>query len=476
MINFDEDSNYAEQSVIGGLIQLSDPASTALIKTMSLLKESSFYNNFHRKIFSAINALYRSSVNIDFVTLEAQCKRMGNDNQDLFIYLAEITRNTPSASNVVSYANIVRECAIERFAITKMQDLIANFSDKTTGDVYQRLGLIESTVSDISNMSLRNDKGGLKHISDALGGWLDNIEQVQQDGYDKNAFTTGVESLDEVLGVKGMRRGSLVGVGARPKMGKSAFMSLVSNHFALDLNEAVALFSMEMPSVEIAERAMTNRTMVNPSEFYRTMGSESQGRVDSAFSEMTKSNMYVDDGAALSLSHIQRESRRIRSEHGSIGLICVDYLTLMEAEKADRNDLAYGMITKGLKNLAKELNCVVLLLLQLNRGLENRPDKRPMPSDSRDTGQIEQDVDLWLGLYKESVYDEEVSDQGLTEVIARLNRHGGTGTAFVEMREGFHVPVSMLDGASIINKRQQTKIKNEEAQNGQTTFKRKTKK
>lgn len=477
MIDFDEDSNYAEQSVIGSLILLSDPSSTALIKTMSLLKETSFYNNFHRKIFAAINVLYRAGVNIDFVTLESQCKKMGNDDQELFIYLAQATRNTPSPSNVISYANIVRECAIERFAITKMQDLIANFSDKSSGDVYQRLGLIESTVNDISNMSLRNDKGGLKHITDSLGQWLDNCEQVQLDGYDKNAFTTGVESLDDVLGIKGMRRGSLVGVGARPKMGKSAFMSLVANHFAIELKESVALFSMEMPSVEIAERAMTNRTRLNPNEFYRSgISDESQGRIDGAFKEIVSTNMYVDDGASLSLSHIQREARRIRSDQGSIGLICVDYLTLMEAEKADRNDLAYGMITKGLKNLAKELNCVVLMLTQLNRGLENRPDKRPMPSDSRDTGQIEQDVDLWLGLYKESVYDEEVSNQGLTEVIVRLNRHGGTGTAFVEMREGFHVPVSMIDGAKIINERQQSKLKDEEAQNGQTTFKRKDKK
>lgn len=472
MIDYQEDSNFAEQSVLGSLILLSDPSSKSLIKTMSLLKESSFYALFHRKIFAAANALYRSGTFIDLLTLETQCKRMGNDNQELFSYLAQISRNTPSAANIISYANIVRECAIERFAITKMQDLIANFSDKSSGDVYQRLGLIESTVSDISNMSLRNEKGGLKHIGEALGGWLDNIEQVQQDGYDKNAFTTGVESLDEILGVKGMRRGSLVAVGARPKMGKSAFMSLVANHFALDLKESVALFSMEMPSVEIAERAMTNRTTVNPSEFYRRMGNESQGRVDRAFTEMVNSKMYVDDGAALSLSHIQRESRRIRSENGSIGLICVDYLTLMEAEKADRNDLAYGMITKGLKNLAKELNCVVLMLTQLNRGLENRPDKRPMPSDSRDTGQIEQDVDLWIGLYKESVYDEEVCDQGMTELLVRLNRHGGTGTAFVEMKQGFHVPLSIAEGATILNNRKQAKADEKQQQQETTTFRK----
>ena len=247
-------------------------------------------------------------------------------------------------------------------------------------------------------MSLRNEKGGLKHVSESLGEWLDNIDQVLDDGYDKNAFSTGVESLDEILGVKKIRRGSLIGIGARPKMGKSAFMMLVANHFALDLDEPVAVFSMEMPSVEIAERAITNRTTVNPAEFYRAgISAEASGRRDTAFKELIDSNMYVDDGAALTLSHIQREARKLRKEKGKIGAIMVDYLTLMEAEKADRNDLAYGMITKGLKNLAKELDCAVFMLTQLNRGLENRPDKRPVPSDGRDTGQIEQDCDVWIG-------------------------------------------------------------------------------
>jgi replicative DNA helicase len=427
---------------------------------MGMLKEASFYKLYHRQIFSAINVLYRSNQHIDLVTLEAQCVKDGNNDRDLFMYLAQVAKNTPSASNILAYAKIVREHAIERYALNKLNNLVATITDKSAGDIYQRLGLLESTVNDISNMSLRNEKGGLKHVSDGLGLWLDNIDQVLIDGFDKNAFTTGIESLDEVLGVKGWRRGSLVGVGARPKMGKSAFMMLVANHFALDLNEPVAIFSMEMPSVEIAERAMTNRTMVNPAEFYRnSISNESAGRRDTAFSELVKSNMFVDDGAALKLSHIQREARRIRREKGSIGLICVDYLTLMEAEKADRNDLAYGMITKALKNLAKELDCVVLMLTQLNRSLESRPDKRPLPSDSRDTGQIEQDVDLWIGLYKESVYDEEVCSPGMTEILVRLNRHGGTGTAFCEMKQGFQVPLTLLEGAGIINARNADKSK-----------------
>lgn len=459
MIELYEDSLLAEQSVIGGIILLSSPDSDLMVKTFGMLKPSSFYKLYHRKIFSSLILLFRNSENIDLLTVENQCKKQGVDDQGLFLYLAEIVRNTPSAANIIAYAKIVREHSIERYTNSKLQELIGTFNDRSEGDVYQRLGLLESTISDISSMSLRNDKGGLKHIGESLGAWLDNIEQVQNDGYDKNSFTTGIESLDDVLGIKGLRRGSLVGVGSRPKMGKSAFMMLIANHFALDLKETTAIFSMEMPSVEVSERAITNRSMVNPDEFYRTsVSNEVAGRRDTAFHELLNSNMHIDDGSALLLRHIQTESRRLRKEKGSIGLICVDYLTLMEAEKADRNDLAYGFITKSLKNLAKELDCVVLMLTQLNRGLENRPDKRPVPSDSRDTGQIEQDVDLWIGLYKESVYDEEVYCTGMTEILVRLNRHGGTGVGFVEMREGFHVPLTTLDGTKIKDQREQAKI------------------
>ena len=144
------------------------------------------------------------------------------------------------------------------------------------------------------------------------------------------------------------------------------------------------------------------------------------------------------------MAHIRNECRRIKRECGTIGLIGVDYLTLMKAEKAERNDLAYGQITKELKNLAREMDCVVLLLTQLNRGLENRTDKRPLPSDSRDTGQIEQECDYWFGLHKESVYNEQ-ADQSLTEILVRLNRHGGTGKVYVDQKFGSMFECNQID-------------------------------
>lgn len=146
-------------------------------------------------------------------------------------------------------------------------------------------------------------------------------------------------------------------------------------------------------------------------------------------------NLMIDDTPGIGLSHIVAEARRIKRERGKVGMVLVDYLTLMTADKAERNDLAYGLITKGLKMLAKELDCVVVLLTQLNRDLEKRTNKRPLPSDSRDTGQIEQDCDYWLAIYREGAYDE-TADQSETELLLRLNRHGETGVVYCQQRHG----------------------------------------
>lgn len=472
MIDFNEDSLLAEQSVLGSLMQLENPSSDLMIKAMAMLKQNSFYKKYHRDIFGAIKVLFNKGENIDLITVENECLKQGLEETALLVYLAEIIRNTPSAQNIMAYSRMVREFAIERFTNQKMQELLGQFNDRSAGDVYQRLGLIESTIASISNVGMHDDKKGLKHVGEAAGKWMDNIDEIHKSGFDKNKLTTGIDSVDEILGVKGMVRGSLVGVAARPKMGKTAFMSLMMNHISLDLNLPVASFSMEMSDEEIFERGLSSRTTTNPAEFYKKdVRSEVMGRMDSACKEFANSNMYIDDSTAISLSYIQKESRKLRKEKGDLGAIFIDYLTLMEAEKAERNDLAYGKITKGLTNLAKELNCVVVLLLQLNRNLESRPDKRPIPSDCKDTGQIEQDVALLIMLYKESVYDDKVYLPGLTEAIVRLNRKGGSGTGFVEMREGFHVPLSIEEGAKIINMRDQAKADAAEQKTQRTQFK-----
>jgi replicative DNA helicase len=227
-------------------------------------------------------------------------------------------------------------------------------------------------------------------------------------------------------------------VGARPKMGKTMLLNKIANHSAIGLKKATIIFSMEMLQDEVVERAIADESGINSNIFYSGAKHESDwGVVGEATSRLKTSNLYINDQAGLTLNEIKSQSRQVARKH-DVGFICVDYLTLMNGEKAERNDLSYGIITKGLKALAKELECCVLLLTQLNRGLENRSNKRPMPSDSRDTGQIEQDADYWLGLYRESVYNKNVSEdhKGYTELELRLNRHGNTGTCYLNMNNG----------------------------------------
>lgn len=207
------------------------------------------------------------------------------------------------------------------------------------------------------------------------------------------------------------------------------------------------MFSLEMPADQILEKLVGQKSGVNPNIFYvpatDDSSSDYQGDYDADFDRAIKTAtrlreldmLYIDDTPGLTLAHIVAEARKVKRQKGSVGMVLVDYLTLMTAEKADRNDLAYGLITKGLKNLAKELDCVVVLLTQLNRELEKRPNKRPLPSDSRDTGQIEQDCDYWVGIYREGAYEENVPP-GETELILRLNRHGNTGTVFCLQKDG----------------------------------------
>ena len=217
----------------------------------------------------------------------------------------------------------------------------------------------------------------------------------------------------------------------------TTFYSQLAINCALQENLPAVMFSLEMPDKQIFERMVGQLSGVNTDIFYRGADDESEfSHANARALQMAESgNFFIDDTPGVSFQHIQSEARRIKRENGRVGMVLVDYLTLMTAEKADRNDLAYGLITKGLKNLAKELDCVVVLLTQLNRDLEKRTNKRPLPSDSRDTGQIEQDCDYWIGIYRVGAYDE-TANQSETELLLRLNRHGQSGVIHCEQRNG----------------------------------------
>ncbi|EMH4161625.1 AAA family ATPase [Pluralibacter gergoviae] len=427
----------AEQSVIGGLL-LDDDSSERTQKVLSILKPEAFYSKQHQVMYDTMRQMYRENKPVDCLTLHDTLAARGVIEQvGGFAYVMELAKNTPSAANIVHYAMSVREAAMERYAIQRMTEATELLYTRNGMSAAEKYEALQGVFTQLADHAKTGSRRGARTLAEVADDWVDEVDKLFDPNQRSRGLSTGLPSLDEKLEPKGLVRGALFVIGARPKMGKTTLYSQLALNCALNEKLPAIMFSLEMPDKQILERMIGQSSGVNTDIFYRGASRDEEFALANArLAEMVESNnLYIDDTPGIGLSHIVAESRRIRRERGKVGMVLVDYLTLMAAEKADRNDLAYGLITKGLKNLAKELDCVVVLLTQLNRDLEKRPNKRPLPSDSRDTGQIEQDCDYWLGIYREGAYDENYPPSA-TELLLRLNRHGSTGVVFCEQRNG----------------------------------------
>lgn len=435
----------AEQSVLGGIML--DTGSDRCQKAMAMLKPESFYLRSHQVIFAEMRELVAKQQPVDLITLteSLEAKDLA-ETAGGFAYMAELSKNTPSAANIVHYAMVVREKAMERYGIdmtTKATELLYARNGMSTADKYEA---IQSLFTEISDYARTGKKTGLRSFHDAVADWTEEFDERCKPNGRSRGLSSGLPSLDDLLGVKRIVRGSLFVIGARPKMGKTTLYTQMAVNCATVENEPALMFSLEMPEGQMVEKITAQQSRLTPNLFYPDMTKEDFGYRGDWDADLRKAtgvmsalidtnNLMIDDTPGIGLSHIVAEARRIKRERGKVGMVLVDYLTLMTADKAERNDLAYGLITKGLKMLAKELDCVVVLLTQLNRDLEKRTNKRPLPSDSRDTGQIEQDCDYWLAIYREGAYDE-TANQSETELLLRLNRHGETGVVYCQQRHG----------------------------------------
>ena len=433
----------AEQAVLGSMML--DFESERCQIAIKKLKTDSFYNRQHQIIFAEMIELSKKNQPIDLITLSDSMEQKGTlKDCGGLAYLAELSKNTPTMTNIIAYAGIVRDKAIERFTLKKLNDCSAMIFEKSTLSTSDKLSAIQSLFTQIDDYNKTGKSLGLKSLSTIANKWTETLDKRLANADSARGLSTGIKELDKKLSPKGLVRGSLFVVGARPKMGKTTFEINMARHCAMHDNLPVLMFSLEMQDEQMLENILAQESCVNSDIFYDgalgTDGGAEFSRVMLHLNELTKTNnIYIDDTPAITLSHIRSESRRMARERGQIGMIMVDYLTLMGKEKIgddQRNDLIYGAITKGLKALAKELNCVVVLLTQLNRNLESRADKRPIPSDSRDTGQIEQDCDYWLGIYRDAVYNES-ADKNLMEINVALNRHGaGNFTVYAGISNG----------------------------------------
>ncbi|MDC9598969.1 replicative DNA helicase [Xenorhabdus anantnagensis] len=434
----------AEQSVIGAL--LLDPQSENSQYVLSMLSPDSFYGQHHKLIYTEIRVLNNQHHAIDIITVDDSLKRVGKSDQaGGFSYLAEVAKNTPSTANIVAYAKKIKETAAERYAIEKTNEIHRLLMTPSTLTFAEKMDMAQRLMGEAAENGVTGKKTGLKPISEIADRFFEKLEE-RFNNPEHRGLKTGFPDFDDMLAPKYIVNGSLFVIGARPKMGKTTVLTEMAKNVAAN-GQSVLLFSMEMTDEQLFERMVSQKSGVNTDTLYG--GTDDDYEWDllcRAIGELRDTpNVWVDDTPAMTFAHIQSQCRKIKRRVGKIGFIGVDYLTLMKTEKAERNDIAYGNITKGLKILAKELDTVVVLLTQLNRNIEERGNKRPMPSDSRDTGQIEQDCDYWMGVYRDSVYHEK-SDQTLTELILRLNRHGKAGTTYIEQKGLCLFPLDQVEG------------------------------
>ncbi|MFM2625691.1 replicative DNA helicase [Vibrio owensii] len=441
-----ESEYVAEQSVLGALLSIgsSDNTKFTVDELINLLEERYFYHLHHRIVFQTIRLLTVKQISIDLITVCDALEHHGYlEDIGGIAYLVDLQKNLPSIANVKAYIEILQQASNRRAYRAMLQTHLSEPSEELENE-------IDSILSDIERMRSNNinPHSGTRLLDDLIDDWLD-LYQQRFEGIQRTSLTTGIENIDAILAPVYIPFGSLVVVGARPKMGKTQYVLKMAEHIGLDLDMAVINFSLEMTHEQLTERMLGMNACVPYDLFYETRedldkkSSEELAqfyqrwqRVTTSITQVSNQNFYINDETNSSIEYIEAESRCL-AKTKRLGAIIVDYLTLMPKGEAERNDLAYAEITRRLKQLAKDLNCVVFLVTQLNRSLEMRQDKRPLPSDSRDTGQIEQDCDLWIGLYRDAFYNVNSEyPLDVIEVLIRLNRHGGTGTALCRMETG----------------------------------------
>ncbi|NUL39620.1 replicative DNA helicase [Kosakonia sacchari] len=416
----------AEQSVLGGLMLDNERWDDVAERVVA----DDFYTRPHRHIFTEMHRLQEMGKPIDLITLAESLELQGQlDIVGGFAYLAELSKNTPSAANISAYADIVRERAVVREMISVANEIANAGFDPQGRSSEDLLDLAESRVFKIAESRANKDEGP-KNIADVLEATVSRIEQLFQQPHDGvTGVNTGYDDLNKKTA--GLQPSDLIIVAARPSMGKTTFaMNLVENAAMLQ-DKPVLIFSLEMPSEQIMMRSLASLSRVDQTRI-RTgqLDDEDWARISGTMGILLeKRNIYIDDSSGLTPTEVRSRARRIAREHGGIGLIMIDYLQLMRVPSlSDNRTLEIAEISRSLKALAKELQVPVVALSQLNRSLEQRADKRPVNSDLRESGSIEQDADLIMFIYRDEVYHENSDLKGIAEIIIGKQRNGPIGT------------------------------------------------
>lgn len=434
----------AESSVLGGLLL----DNSAWDRMADLLTDSDFYRYEHRLVFSAIATLINGSRPADVITVHEQLQSVGKaDEVGGLTYLNALAQYVPSASNIRRYAEIVRERSILRKLVSASDEIAtAAFNPQGRG-VDQILDEAEQKIFHIGEEGSRM-KEGFQSMESLVVQLLGRVEEMSNNPNDITGVPTGFYDLDRMT--SGLQAGDLIVLAARPSMGKTALAVNIAEHVALNEGLPVAVFSMEMGASQLAVRIVGSIGRIDQGRL-RTgnLQDEEWPRLTEAIEKLRNVSLHIDETPGLTTSELRANARRLARQCGQLGLIVVDYLQLMSvsAGMSDENRAtAIGEISRGLKMLAKELQCPVIALSQLSRGVESRTDKRPMMSDLRESGAIEQDADVVMFIYRDDYYNKDSKEPNVAEVIISKQRNGPTGTAKLTFMKNLTRFESMASG------------------------------
>ncbi|HEY7075671.1 MAG TPA: replicative DNA helicase [Solirubrobacteraceae bacterium] len=414
----------AEQSVLGAVL-LSDTALPALIIDERLRPED-FYREAHGHIYRAMLDLNVRGEPVDALTLVEHLKQAGKLEAVGGRAAVELLAGSvPAVGNVRQYARIVRENAMLRRLL------------HTAYEIQERVHTHEAPPRDLVDMAERailevaqeDSRKDFRSIEQLLDSELDKLQRLSLEGTAITGTPSGFEDLDTITG--GFQPGNLIVLAARPAMGKSSLMSNFAENAALGSQRAVALFSLEMSESELAQRFIASQASIKGDDLRKGRVPQTRWtKIIAASNRLADSPLYIDDSSDLSVLDVRAKSRRLAQQHADgLGLILIDYLQLMRASGHVENRVEQiGQISRGLKTLARELEVPVIALSQLNRGVEQRTDKRPVLSDLRESGSIEQDADLVMFIYRDEYYDKESEREGIADLIIAKHRNGGLGT------------------------------------------------
>jgi replicative DNA helicase len=411
--------------VLGGLLL----DNSAWDRVGDLLTDSDFYRYEHRLVYSAVGALINGSRPADVITVFEHLQSLGKaDEVGGLAYLNSLAQYVPSASNIRRYGEIVRERAILRKLVSASDEISTTAFNPKGKPVAQILDEAEQKIFNIGEEGSRM-KQGFQSMDSLVVELLDRVEEMSQNPNDITGVPTGFYDFDRMT--SGLQPGDLVVLAARPSMGKTALAINIAEHVAVNEGLPVAVFSMEMGAAQLAIRIVGSIGRIDQGHL-RTgkLSDDEWPRLTEAIEKLRSISLHIDETPGLTPSELRANARRLARQCGKLGLIVVDYLQLMSGTSSDGDNRAteLGEISRGLKMLAKELQCPVIALSQLNRSVEQRTDKRPMMSDLRESGAIEQDADVIMFIYRDDYYNKDSKEPGVAEVIIGKQRNGPTGT------------------------------------------------